>query len=226
MPNKPRNILPSKLSVPTPSPFQLERSQLGERIGTAGHVRVIVLRAPAAFSKPPAMLQHAARLASAGRATAWLNLDGADDDLGRFLVHLEAAIERVAPSLPPGQSDGGVLELIGRVAASSADFTLFLDDFESIQSSAVLDLLRELLDHMPPSWQVVIGSRTVPSLGLGRLRAHGKVLEIGLEQLRFSAEETSDFLREQRGLQLSAGLLARLHAATEGWVTALWLASV
>src|SRR5437899_194640 len=84
-----------------------------------------------------------------------------------------------------------------------------------------LDLIRQVLEHMPPGWQLVIGSRIVPGLGLGRLRARGQVLEIGMEQLRFSLEETVRFMRERRGLPLSRALLERLHHVTEGWATAL-----
>src|SRR5262245_23717038 len=88
MPAPPRHVLPSKLSAPAAGRFQLDRAALVDRIGAASHARLVVLRAPAGFGKTTAMLQHAARLAAAGRASAWLNLDAADDDLGRFLVHL------------------------------------------------------------------------------------------------------------------------------------------
>ncbi|MNM75670.1 Serine/threonine-protein kinase PknK [compost metagenome] len=172
------------------------------------------------------MLQHAWRLKAAGAATAWFNVDAADNDLGRFVSHLNVAVAGVAPATDASLHDGGVLELIERIAASTTAFTLFLDDFEAIQSSAVLDLIRQVVEHMPQGWQLVIGSRIVPGLGLGRLRARGQVFEIGLEQLRFSPEETAEFMRERRGLPLSGALLERLHHVTEGWATALWLASV
>lgn len=222
----PLRILPSKLSAPALSNAHLERARLAQRMEAPGPVRVIVLRAPAGFGKTTAMQQYAGRCAATGTRTAWLNLDSADDDPGRFLVHLEAALTQGGAIAPAAEAQAGVLGLVQRVASATEPFELFLDDFESIQSSAVLDLLRQLVDSMPAGWRIVIGSRTVPSLGLGRLRAHGRVIEIGMEQLRFSPEEASEFLCVRRGLQLGPELVAKLHAATEGWVTALWLASV
>ncbi|WP_218510811.1 LuxR C-terminal-related transcriptional regulator [Variovorax sp. dw_308] len=226
MPSTPNAVLPAKLSAPTLSRAQLERLEVADRIGSAGPVRLIVLRAPAGFGKTTAMLQHAARCAAAGMTTAWLNLDESDNDLTRFLLHFEAAITSAGAIAAADAHDASVFGMLARVGGSRREFTLFLDDFEVIQSSTVLDLLRQVLDNMPPQWRIVIGSRTVPSLGLGRLRAHGRVLEIGLEQLRFTRAEAHDFLCTQRGLVLSDALVDRLYQATEGWITALWLASV
>lgn len=220
------NPLQSKLCAPVLTPFHLHRTQLGERLEAAADMRVIVLRAPAGFGKTTAMLQHAARTKEACRPRAWLTLDAADNDLGRFLAHLDRAIEEVAPRGAQGAQEGNVLELIERIAASTSPFVLFLDDFDALQSSSALDVIRQVLEYMPPAWQLVIGSRIAPSLGLGRLRARGQVLEIGLEHLRFSVAEATDFLRERRGLDLSPELISRLHDLTEGWATALWLASV
>ncbi len=219
-------VLPSKLSAPFLAPFQLERARLGAHMERGGRVRLVAVRAPAGFGKTTAMRQYAARREAAGDTTSWLNLDSSDNDLSRFVAHFEAAIAVAAPRPDDACGEPGVLELMGRIAASTQQFTLFLDDFEAIQSSTVLDLLRQVLDMMPPAWQVVIGSRIAPSLGLGRMRARGQVLEVGLSQLRFTLEETVQFMRDQRGLALVGPALERLHKVTEGWATALWLASV
>jgi LuxR family transcriptional regulator, maltose regulon positive regulatory protein len=221
-----QNLLPSKLSPPRPPSFQLPRAQLGERINDAGDVRLIVLRAPAGFGKTTAMLQYAARRQATGAVIRWLNLDASDNDLGRFLAHFDAAIESVAPRVGTASGEPGLLELIDRVAASRATFTMFLDDFEVVESLAVLDLIRRLVDHLPSGWQIVIGSRVVPGLGLGRLRARGQLLEVGPGQLRFSLEETAEYLRSRRGLTLGSSALGRLHKVTDGWATAVWLASL
>ena len=192
----------------------------------AGDVRLILLRAPAGFGKTTAMLQLAEHQAAAGVVVGWLNLDASDNDLGRFLAHFDAAVAGVAPRLDARSPDPDLLELIDRIAASATRFTLFLDDFEAVESSTVLDLIRQIVDNLPPGWQFVIGSRIVPGLGLGRLRARGQLLEIGVGHLRFSPAETAAFLCERRALPLSKSALGRLQQATDGWATALWLASL
>lgn len=223
---KPSGVLPSKLNVPLLTSFHLSRERLGKQLTDAQATRAIVLRAPAGFGKTTVMLQHASAATAQGKTIAWLNLDAADNDIDRFLVHLERAVTPAAAPLATPGGERGVLELIERISASTQPFVLFLDEFEAIQSSAVLDVIRQILEHMPPAWQLVIGSRITPGLGLARLRARGQLVEIGLGQLRFSDEEAHAFLYGQRGLNLSAALITRLQKMTEGWATALWLASV
>ncbi|MFT3799720.1 MAG: LuxR C-terminal-related transcriptional regulator [Burkholderiaceae bacterium] len=223
----PPNILASKLHAPQLAPSQLERLLVAQRMNVGANVRLVVVHAPAGFGKTTVMLQHARRLQAAGLAHGWLNLDDADNDLARFLAHWEAAVARAAPDAAcPGAEGGGALGLIERIAASSRPFTLFLDDFECLRSSSVLDFIGQVLEHMPRGWQLVIGARVVPSLALGRLRALGQVREIGMELLRFSEAEVAEFMSRHRGLLLSENVLQRLHSVTEGWATALWLASV
>jgi hypothetical protein len=93
----------------------------------------------------------------------------------------------------------------------------------------VLGLVREIVEHLPRGGQVVIGSRSLPDLGLGRLRARGQLMEIDTDRLRFSLEETSAFFslrRPQAEGALPLDMLAQLHRKTEGWVAAIWLASM
>jgi len=104
-------------------------------------------------------------------------------------------------------------------------FALFLDDFELVTEPGALGLVRELIDKLPRNGQIVIGSRSLPELRLGRLRARGQLVEADAEQLRFSFDETRRFFEARgRGL-LDGDALQRLHDKTEGWAAALWLAS-
>src|SRR5690606_37048312 len=105
-------------------------------------------------------------------------------------------------------------------------FALFLDDFERIHEPAVLGLVREIIEYLPRHGQVVIGSRTLPDLSVGRLRARGQLLEVDTDLLRFSLEETTEFITQRRRVPLMLDDLVRLHRKTEGWIAALWLASV
>jgi LuxR family maltose regulon positive regulatory protein len=44
--------------------------------------------------------------------------------------------------------------------------------------------------------------------------------------LRFSIAETTEFLTHRRWIVLPEEGLSQLHRKTEGWIAALWLASV
>ncbi len=221
-----------KLRPPMATAFELQRTDICESIFNAGAARLVLLRAPAGFGKTTVMLQVRRRFEETGLPQAWLTLDRADNDVGRFLAALIAALEPLVPALrrfdlAAGQGpDELAFALIDTVAAHPAPFALFLDDFEVLQGPVVLGLVQELIEQLPRGAQLIIGSRGVPEMGLGRLRARGRLLEVEPAQLRFSEAEVDGFLRHQRGLTLAPQDIKRLHRSTEGWVAALWLASV
>ncbi|WP_338016799.1 LuxR C-terminal-related transcriptional regulator [Noviherbaspirillum sedimenti] len=203
---------------------------------TSPSVKIILVRAPAGFGKTTAMVQARLQLDAGGIDTAWLTLDASDNDASRFLTCLSAAVTKMtAPEFPidldaaqaanysPGDIALGIIE---KLASHASPFALFLDDFEAVKDPTVLRLVREILDNLPRRGQLIIGSRGLPDLGLGRLRARGQLLEIDIRQLRFSMKEAAEFLRQRRLLSLPEEDLSELYRKTEGWIAALWLASV
>ena len=157
-----------------------------------------------------------------GIRTAWLTLDTSDSDPSRFLTSLNAA---VAAALPTAAPDAALIDVLERLISQTVPFALFLDDFESIQDSSVLTLVRTLIDGLPRGSRLVIGSRGLPDIAVARLRARGQLIEFGTDALRFSVAEATDLFRKHHGKSVSGNFIYRLHKDTEGWVTALWLAS-
>lgn len=226
------STLSAKLRPPQPPASEVVRVEICERIFAAGAAKLVLLRAPAGFGKTTAMLQVRERFLQTGLPTAWLTLDRGDNDVGRFLAGLTAALAPLIPALPragpeeQGSPDQIALALIDRMEAHPAPFALFCDDFEMVQNPAVAAIMGELIEQLPRGAQVIMGSRGVPDLGLGRLRARGRLLEVEPAHLRFSEAEADGFLRRQRRLALGPDDVRRLHRTTEGWAAALWLASV
>ncbi|HEY6644404.1 LuxR C-terminal-related transcriptional regulator [Povalibacter sp.] len=229
----PRNhLLRAKLTPPQSAPFQIARTQLCERICT-GVEKLVLVQAPAGFGKTTLMLQAMSALQQQGVRTSWLTVDAADNDVGRFLSFLGAAIDRLvdhtdSPVEEQGTEATGLmaLDLIDRVSLAAVPFVLFVDDVEAIQNVAAFALVRQVIEHLPAGGRVVIGSRMVPDIGIARLLARGQLLEVEPAQLRFSLTEAGDFLQARRGLKLQSGDIARLQGVTEGWPVALWLASL
>ena len=235
-------LVASKLSPPGLTAFLVPRAAVGQRFAEAGAVKLVLVRAPAGFGKTTAMVQLRERLVGQGVHTAWLTLERTDNDAPRFLACLRQAVAQIVPDAPASDAP---LVLVAALAAHPAPFALFLDDVELITEPAVLGLVREIIDHLPRRGQLVLGTRSQPDLGLGRLRAAGQLLEIDTEHLRFSLAETQHFfaLRRPAGGPGTAGAagnsgaaaghgaeggadLAELHRKTEGWIAALWLASM
>ena len=111
------------------------------------------------------------------------------------------------------------------LASSRHPFTLFLDDFETVHEPSVLALVRTIIEYLPHGSQVVIGTRRLPELNLARLRARGRLLELGVDDLRFTLEEAAQYFQLRKQKMLFENL-SRLHSKAEGWIAALWLASL
>jgi LuxR family maltose regulon positive regulatory protein len=231
-----RALLASKLNPPAATPSQVVRFKVCEMIRNASSAKLILVRAPAGFGKTTAMLQCRAQLQEKGVDTAWLTLDNGDNDASRFLTCLAEAVLQMTegqdtypaeavPAYGPSLGDAA-LDIMERLAAHSAPFALILDDFEYVHEPAVLGLVREILDHLPRRGQLIIGSRGLPDLGLGRLRARGHLLEIDAAELRFSMDETAEFFTRHRHIPLGEDDLSQLYRKTEGWIAAIWLASM
>ncbi|WP_259456201.1 LuxR C-terminal-related transcriptional regulator [Alicycliphilus denitrificans] len=216
--------LTTKLTPPAVTPYQVARHPAGLDAPTAA--RVVLVRAPAGFGKSTAMMQCHRAMEARGQSAAWLTLDALDNDLSRFLHYLgEMMVQAGIASAPPL----GPVEAVDAIAAHPSAFTFFMDDLDALRDAGVLGLLRELIERLPRGGLLVLGCRSWPDLGLGRLRARGQLVEVGPAQLRFSLEETREFLRNRCAPAqepLPEHALLTLHNRCEGWATGLWLASL
>ncbi|MFT4099974.1 MAG: LuxR C-terminal-related transcriptional regulator [Burkholderiaceae bacterium] len=223
-------IATAKLTPRLSSPRPVPRTSLLEQMHAAPGAALLLVHGPAGFGKTTAMLQYYAQSRDRGVATGWLTLDRADNDLSRLLRYLGEALRAIDDALAPASGDapdaGTLLDVASRLSSIARPFALFLDDFELIESPLGSALVRQIIDYLPACGQLVIGSRTVPDIGLGRLRAHGRLIEIPAARLRFSAEEAASFLRQQKGFALRDADIGLLHRRTEGWPAALWLVSL
>jgi LuxR family maltose regulon positive regulatory protein len=227
--------LTSKLTPAAASRHSVDRTEICNQVFLAFGCKVVLIRGPAGFGKTTVMAQLWERYAKEGTAAAWLNLDEADNDLPRFLSYLVVALKgQLSPD--PGLDgldtqrafDAGYVKslLTNQLDQREAPFVLFLDELDVIRDPAVLGFIKQITLRMPGNTRLVLGSRTFPDIGLGRLRAHGELFEVAPEQLRFSTDEARTFLTQRRGLKLGADQVQELVRSTEGWPTALWLASV
>lgn len=226
-------LLATKLMVPATGAELLPRPRVAARLAEATRRRLTVVAAPAGFGKTTAV---AAWIAGSGLPIAWLTLDEGDNELGRFLAYLVGAVRRCCPQVgaaalqqiarAPLRWPAVLASLLNDVAAQSDPLLLVLDDFEVLQAQEVLDAVAFAIEHQPPNLHLVICSRAEPRLPLARLRARGQLAEVGVDDLRFSPEETARFLEQATSRRLSPEGSHTLHARTEGWIAGLQLAAL
>jgi LuxR family maltose regulon positive regulatory protein len=222
-------LLQVKLAIPN-SRRVTSRPRVVARLDEILDARLTLLSAPPGFGKSTALVDWLSRRdAKAG----WLTLDPADNDYSRFLRYLWAAAMGLsgdgAKPLDAGPSNAAV-EVVDEICAFLAErrnpCVLVLDDYHVIDSARVQEAVSQLVEHLPEQAHLVIATRSDPALGLARLRAHGQLLEIRSDILRFAKEEARAFFAERMGLTLSEPDLDALLDKSEGWPAVLQLAGV
>lgn len=217
---------PPKFQPPPLQSSHLRRERLITPASRAEGIRLVVMHAPAGFGKTGAMLDLHAAWTHEGMRTVWIRLGAGDNDFPVFLKALNGAVDLLETSGAEAhaiEAQDVADTLASRLGRLPDPFAIFLDDFEALLNPESSEYLRELLAQMPAHGKLVVGSRVVPALGLGRLRAQGELLEIRAEDLRFTLEETSAYWSRYVSQPLHAQALGKLHARTEGWVAAIRL---
>ena len=229
------HVLASKLHVPSLRRELVTRPALLELLADTTSRKLTLISAPPGWGKTTLLSEWAAK--SRDSRFAWLSLESDDSDPSRFWTYVIEALRTVAPSvgthsLPLLVAPGVKLvetvlpELVNEIDALDDQTVLVLDDYHLITNAQISAGLTFLLDHLSPSLQIAIASRSDPPLPLPRLRARGELLELRLPELRFSEQETLLLLNDVLRLELDAGDVARLQDQTEGWVAALCLAAL
>jgi LuxR family transcriptional regulator, maltose regulon positive regulatory protein len=242
----PGGLLATKLYRPTPRTRQVPRPRLVAQFAELITVPLTVVIAPAGFGKTMLLadwFQEAQRDEREARGangqplrTAFLALDESDNDRVGFVRYLVAAIQQAAPTVgagtialleAPGVPAALLLQpLLNDLAALSGELILALDDYHTITSAPVHELIVALVERLPPHVHLVLASRENPPLPLSRLRSRGQLLELRATHLRFTTTETGRFLRETMGLAIGDQEIAALESRTEGWAVGLQLAGL
>jgi len=229
-----RQVLRAKLYVPRYRSNAVSRLRLHESLDEGVRRELTVVSAPAGFGKTTLLADWSRR---SELPVAWVSLDERDDDPVRFLSYVIAAIGTIHKdfgtttraflgSMQSQEELEPVLTaLSNEILELEQDFVLVLDDYHTIRSETIHDALSFLMDHSPPPMHLVLAGRTSPPLPLPRLRARGRLTELGIHDLRFTLQEATDFLRRTMALDLTAERVTTLERETEGWIVGLQLAA-
>ena len=235
-------LLIPKLSLPRLPAALIVRERLLTRLDAGlKNCRLTLLSAPAGSGKTTLARQWIARHSDYRKisSVAWLSLDDGDNDAMRFWNYVIAAcqvfdndaglaalallhtteqfsFERVAFEAP-------LTLLLNDLSLLSKQCLLVLEDYHTITAPRIHESLAFLLNYLPSTIHLVILTRADPPLLLARLRASGELSEFGANDLRFSREETRDFLRLTPGCSPSTELAARIDDHIQGWATGLRL---
>jgi LuxR family maltose regulon positive regulatory protein len=102
---------------------------------------------------------------------------------------------------------------------------LVLDAVHVLHNRECRAALSVLADHVPGGSRLALAGRAGPPLRVARLRAEGRILEIGPGDLSLTCEEGSSLLRDA-DVAVGGDEVAELHRRTEGWPAGLYLAAL
>ena len=161
--------------------------------------------APPGYGKTT-LLSHWAEHSS--QAFAWVSVDEQDNDPRVLLSYVAKALDAVQPvggrvfealASPVSSVPGSVVPRLGSAFWSmTAPVVLVLDDVHLLHNRECRDALSALADHVPDGSRLVLAGRDEPPLRIARLRAEGRILEIGPGDLMLSREEAAPLLARPR----------------------------
>jgi LuxR family maltose regulon positive regulatory protein len=226
------DLIVSKLRRPPPRPGIVDRRVLLRRLARDDYRPVVSVVAPPGYGKSTVLSQWAER---SRRAFAWLTVEEPDNDPKVLLAYVAAALDEIEPidervfdALASSGSSvpGSVVPRLGSAfAAMSSPVVLVLDDVHVLRDRECRSALSVLADHVPAGSQLVLAGRADPPLRVARLRAEGRILEIGPSDLSLTAGEAASLL-DHAGVILGADEAAELHRRTEGWAAGLHIAAL
>jgi LuxR family transcriptional regulator, maltose regulon positive regulatory protein len=226
------DLYASKLHPPATRPGTIRRSLLIKQLADGDDCPVVSVVAPPGYGKTTLLSQWAE---ASARAFAWVSVDQKDNDPKVLLAYVAEALDAVEPI------DAGVFEALASAVSSvpgsvvprlgsalwsmSSPVVLVLDDVHLLDNRECLAALSALADHVPAGSRLVLAGRARPPLRVARLRAAGRLAEIGPGDLSLSGEEAASLLREA-GVAVGGQDVAELHRRTEGWPAGLYLAAL
>ena len=227
-------LVATKLRPPPVRDQIVPRERLMERLRTGAGRRLSLVACPAGFGKTT-LLAAWHKAEAARKPMAWLTLDEGDDDPVVLWSYVIEALRGVCPAIGQSASPraAGAAHIVDIVLPRLVNelnelndqhgITLILDDFHRLPDGAARDSIAWFVDHVPRAFQLVLSTRTEPDLPLAALRAHGDLLELRADDLRFTPGEADEFLNGRLALGLMPEEIDVLVDRMEGWPAGLYL---
>jgi LuxR family transcriptional regulator, maltose regulon positive regulatory protein len=226
------DLVVSKLRRPPTRPGTVPRPSLIERLARDDSHPIVSVVAPAGYGKTTLLSQWAEHN---GQAFAWVSVDEADNDPKVLLTYVAEALDAVQPvggrvfdalASPASSVPGSVVPRLGAAFSSmTTPVVLVLDDVHALHNFECRAALSVLAEHVPTGSRLALAGRNEPPLRVARLRAEGRILEVGAGDLSLTCDEASWLLRAAE-VALGADDVAELHRRTEGWPAGLYLAAL
>jgi LuxR family maltose regulon positive regulatory protein len=227
-------LLMLKFHVPPLKSNLIKRPRLYKLLNETFEKKLTIVSAPAGFGKSSLLGDWLRDLPC---RYAWLSLDQDDNDYARFLKYFVAALQQLDSAIDntvldllyspqPMIQNAALAALINQIDDIETVSVLILDDYHLISNQQIHHSIEYLLNYLPQNFHLVISTRADPPFAYSLLRAQGELVEIRMNDLKFTEEEAAVFISEQPDLRVSDQVISELTKRTEGWISGLQMASL
>lgn len=171
-------------------------------------------------------------LSEQSKVYCWYSLDDWDNNLMQFFTYLISGIknidikayEELKHLLEAFQTIGFesfLKALINQLHAIKSPYILIFDDYHVIRNDLIHQVIKTILDHFPPFMQLILITREDPPFPLAKMRAAKKLLELRINQLRFTQEEVKKYFLQHLNITLEEEQIKLIYSRIEGWAAGL-----
>ncbi len=227
-------MLKTKLNKPNPLSKLIFRKELIDKLENGKEKKLTLVSAPAGYGKSTLISQWVDHCSC---SHSWFSLDESDNDINTFLLYTITGIQAVYNNI--GKDAVKLLKsgsspsfktiatiIINDLLEIKEHFYIIFDDYHVIENKEINNFLSFLLDNLPANIQLVLITRSDPSIHLARLRSQQLLTDIRLADLCFNANNIYDFFKKCLNINLLIEDAQNLETKTEGWVAGLQLAGL
>ncbi len=234
------SVLKSKLIIPELSRSILLTDRVNKLHENMASCRAVTICAPAGYGKTTLAVSYFNHQATKPSRVCWYRLDPEDKNLSVFMAHLQ---ESLFPSETPEFTDSKKAlenltdmqsqphQIISAICREiwghhSKDVhtqtTIVLDDFQNVaQVQDICDMLRYMIDNLPPSCAIFILSRSSLDVFTEKQKLEKKILEIETDDLAFKNAEIEDLMLSLGQTTTDSKLTDIIEKSTEGWIAGI-----
>jgi len=234
-----KSFIKSKINIPKVKDKLVKRVALFDKLNEAINYKLILVTAPAGFGKSTLISSWLNFNVKNKYFTAWISFDERDSDPMVFWKYILYAIDKIK---------GGIVEsslstlnsfqfkygfdieilavIINDLCNLEKDLFIVMDDLYLIRNTDIYEELKFFIRNMPSNVHIIVLSRVVPEIGIGKLRAADSMIQLSQEDLSFTKEETKIFFKEVMSVDVSNNILNILEKRTEGWAAGLQMAAL